>query len=206
MTQHPNHPLVSSFQAQAELELMQLILEEPISYPYNPADPEAEAYFEALEQEVLAMGWSEEDLMAQGAILSHNLDNLWASFSAPIAAPSTLTTDLLQRFAARVPQQLLESIAQKAKQVFNQNLSVADQLVQCVQGSLPTWGAEDLLVFARPLAYTMRAAETEKLDTALRSVRTVEWTELTDIEQARLSLAIARYAISQVAAEEATQD
>lgn len=200
MTHNPKHPLVSSFQAQAELELLQLILEEPASYPYNPAEPETEAYFAALEQEVLATGWSVEDLTEQGQVLSTHLNYLWSTFDAPVAAIDTdpLSAELLRRFATRAPQDLLNRISRHAHQVVAQNLSLAEQLVQCVQGCLPQWGADDLQVFARPLAFTMRSSETEVLESTISSVRSVEWAELSDVEQARLSLAIARYALAQL--------
>lgn len=209
MTNRSNQPLMSSFQGQAELELLQLILEQPndlqdLPYPYNPADPEADAYFDALEQEVLALGWSEADLMAEGRTLSHHVDQLWASLATPEVSTS-VAEELLHQLSARVPQQILNGIMQKARQVFNQKLSLSDQLVQCVQSYVPMWGVEDLQVFARPLAYAMRAPESESLDSTLQTVRVADWHELSDVEQARLSLAIARYAIAQVATE-ANQD
>lgn len=202
MTHNPKHSLVSSFQAQAELELLQLILEEPPSYPYNPAEPEAEAYFAALEQEVLATGWFAEDLTAQGQVLSNRIDQLWSAFATPVVSIATdsLSAALLQRFAVRAPQDVIHRISQQAQQLVSQNLSMAEQLVQCVQGCLPQWGAEDLQVFARPLAFTMRSSEAEVLESTINSVRSVEWAELSDVEQARLSLAIARYALSQLSA------
>jgi hypothetical protein len=202
MTHNPKHPLASSFQAHAELELLQLILEEPASYPYNPAEPETEAYFAALEQEVLATGWSVDDLSEQGQVLSHRIDQLWSAFAAPVTSihPDSLSAVLLQRFAVRAPHDLINRISQQAQQLVTQNLSLADQLVQCVQGCLPQWGAEDLQVFARPLAFTMRSSETEVLESTISSVRSVEWVELSDVEQARLSLAIARYALAQLSA------
>lgn len=204
MTHNPKHPLVSSFQAQAELELLQLILEEPSTYPYNPAEPETEAYFAALEQEVLATGWSMGDLAEQGQVLSHHIDQLWTAFSTPVEASAevsamdSLSAALLQRFAVRAPQDVIQRISQQAQQLVSQNLSLAEQLVECVQGCLPQWGAEDLQVFARPLAFTMRSSETEVLESTINSVRSVEWAELSDVEQARLSLAIARYALAQL--------
>lgn len=206
MTNRPHPSFVSLLQSQAELELLHLIAEQPvesaISYPYNPADAESDAYFEALEQEVLAAGWSTEDLNQQGQKLSQSIDQLWASLEPPVAAvapAASLQSELSQRFADRVPQRVLEAIVQKARQVFAQNLSLSEQLVQCVQDCLPQWEVEDLQVFARPLAYAMRAPETEALESSLRSVRMTEWAELSEVEQVRLSMAIARYTIAQLA-------
>jgi hypothetical protein len=205
MTNHPNHSLVPPFQAQAELELLQFILEEPVVYPFNPIEPEAEAYFAALEQEMLAMGWPVEELDQQGQQLSQRLDQLWATVTTPVAVVSAdaLSAFLQQRFAARAPKQLLTHIAQQAQQVAAQNLTLAEQLVQCVQACLPTWGADDLQVFARPLAFAMRAPEPSTMESTIDEIRSVDWEKLSQVEQARLSLAIARYALAQVSSEAA---
>ncbi|NJO40468.1 MAG: hypothetical protein HC769_14315 [Cyanobacteria bacterium CRU_2_1] len=201
MTNRSNRPLISPL-AQAELELLDFILDdEPTTYPFNVMEPEAEAYFANLEQEVLAAGWSTNEIAEQGQLLSSRLNQLWTDL-AELAPVSTVS---LPQFAARIPHQLWEQIVHRAQQVVSQNLSLADQLVQCVQDCLPDWGNDDLLMFARPLAYPMRSSvptlESESLEKAIQSVRSVEWTELTEIEQVRLSLAAARYAISQLPSE-----
>lgn len=205
MTNHPNHSLVPPFQAQAELELLQFILEEPVVYPFNPIEPEAEAYFAALEQEMLAMGWSVEELDQQGQQLSQRFDQLWATVAspAPVVSVETLSKFLHQRFAARAPKQLLTHIAQQAQQVAAQNLTLAEQLVQCVQACLPTWGEDDLQVFARPLAFAMRAPEPSTVESTIDEIRSVDWEKLSEVEQARLSLAIARYALAQLSSDAA---
>ena len=205
MSHNPSRPSMFPFQAQAELELLHLMLQpessqaggeatEPYAvYPRNPGSPEAEAYFEALEQEVIKAGWSSDELAEQGQWLSGTLNQLWAE---PVPVES-LYSSILRQFAAQVPPQILETIVQKAQQVAATNLTLADQIVQCVQACLPNWGEDDLQVLARPFAYAMRGAEPDLLESALRSVRCAAWTELSGIEQARLSLAIARYTIAQ---------
>ncbi|HAG81788.1 MAG TPA: hypothetical protein DCL61_11625 [Cyanobacteria bacterium UBA12227] len=70
-----------------------------------------------------------------------------------------------------------------------------DRMIQCVEELLPNWAEDDLQVLARPLAYAMRGAEAETVELALGAVRPLDWTELSEIERARLSLAIARIAI-----------
>lgn len=218
MTHNPSRPSMFPFQAQAELELLQLLLqgepvhypcepEESYTYPWNPIASEAEAYFDALEQEVVKAGWSTEEIAEQGQRLSNYLEQVWTESEVEVVAVAAQATvdntcaHLLQQFAAQVPQQLLDTIARHARQVISSNLSLADQMVQCVQECLPNWAEEDLQVLARPFAYAMRGADTEMLEAALRSVRCAAWTELSGIEQARLSLAIARYAIAQMPAE-----
>lgn len=205
MTRHSSRPSRSQRQAQAELELLQLVLQgdadsQDPAYPWNPAT--ADQYFEALEQEVAQAGWSDEDLTEQGQIFANYLNQVWAEFEPmPVVQSSvaeTVSANLFQQFAARVPQQLLNTIVERAQQVALTQLSLADKMVQCVQDCLPSLGTEDLQVLARPFAYSMRGADSEMLEVALRSVRCEAWTELSGVEQARLSLAIARYAIAQM--------
>ncbi|MBF2002239.1 MAG: hypothetical protein IGS38_16150 [Synechococcales cyanobacterium M58_A2018_015] len=207
MTHDPTRPSISPFQAQAELELLQLMLQEDaVAYPWNPVgNPvETEAYFAALEQEVMTAGWTAEELAEQGRRLANQLDQVWASVQPAVPSAETVVsaacTTLLQQFAAQVPQSLLESIVQRAQAAMMSRASLAEQMVQCVRDCLPTWSEADLLVLARPFAYAMRGSETETLEAALRSMRCAAWTELSGVEQARLSLAIARYAIAQMPA------
>lgn len=186
---------ISSFRAQTELELLQLLMQDEVTYPWNPADPDSDAYFADLEQELMASGWLEDDLVMQGQAVAATLEQVWAT--VPSDAEISPNLAVFQQFSTQVPQQLLDRILQQAKDVVASNLSLAEQLVYCVRGILPEWGDDDLQVLARPFAYAMRGAETEMLEAALRSVRCAAWTELSGIEQARLSLAIARYAIAQ---------
>lgn len=198
MTHDSTRSLDASFQTEAELELLQLMLQESVIYPWNPADPEADAYFSALEQAVAEAGWDEE-IAIQGERLAAHMDQLWSTVApVPSAATRILNAPVLQRFAEFVPQQIYERIVEQARQVMDMNLSLADQLVRCVEDCLPNWGEDDLQVLARPFAYAMRGSETDTLEVALRSVRCAAWTELSGVEQARLSLAIARYAIAQL--------
>ena len=77
-------------------------------------------------------------------------------------------------------------------------LSLSDQLVHCVSEVLPGWDLEDLEVMARPLAYSMRGDKNDELENILATIEPVDWYNLSEVEQARLSLAIALYAISLV--------
>ncbi len=203
MASESTRPCFSPFQAQAELELLQLILNDSDTpYPWNPTDPNSSAYFEQLEQEVVAAGGLTDELVPYTQAISSQIDQLWTTLAAPVPAPSVarlFNPDLFQQFANRMPQNLLETIVHRAQQAVAAHGILADQLVMCVQEILPEWGEDDLHVLARPFAYAMRSgAETELLDGALQSVRCEEWSELSSIEQARLSLAIARYAIAQL--------
>lgn len=191
-------------QADAERDLLHVLLaEDPRGvfdtahdaiYPWNPADPEAEAFFAELENECEALGWTSAALSTPAKALSQTMDALWATVAASVPSIS-LPEAALQQF--QVPQSLLNTIVQRAQQVIESNLSLADQLVLCVRDLLPSLADEDLQVLARPYAFAMRGSATETLEIALRTMRCAAWTELSGIEQARLSLAIARYAIAQ---------
>lgn len=173
-------------------ELLEVLLqpeEECYPYPWNPADLEAEAYFVELEKELLFADWQEEeDIQSASQALFHQLHQCWASLTKPAAEP--LKMSLAERFASLMPETWLEAIANRAQQVFSINLSLADQLVLCVKPLLPSWTEEDLLVLARPLAYAMRGNP----DVA----HSAEWTELSQMEQVRLSLAVAHSALTQL--------
>jgi len=201
MTSDSTRPLSFPLQAQAELELFQFISSmDEQAYPWNPADPEAETYFAQLEQEIGSAGWMAEEIAIQGQTLATHFEQLWATVlpGGTDASPSLLD-DLIQRFSAQVPHHFLEGIVQGAQQALAANRSLADQLVMCVQELLPNWGEDDLQVLARPLAYAMRGSES--LESVLTSVQHETWTDLSSVDQAKLTLAIARYAISQLSTE-----
>ncbi|MFM6201130.1 MAG: hypothetical protein ACKPE1_18665, partial [Dolichospermum sp.] len=54
---------------------------------------------------------------------------------------------------------------------------------------------DDLLVLARPFAYSMRSSEPDKLTSLIRDLENRDWCSLSEIEQAKISLAIANYAL-----------
>ena len=193
-SQHPDGS------ANVEIELLQLLLETQASYPWNPAEPGTEQFYGRLELELAAAGWSDEDLKAPAQALALQLEQLWEIQSATATSVSpvleTLYDDLSSQLESRVPSPFLQQIIDKAQLLLLSQRSMIDQLVQCVEDVLPDWSAEDLQVLARPYAFAMRDGEPEVLEAALRSIRCAAWTELSGIEQARLSLAIARYAIA----------
>lgn len=160
-----------------------------IPYVWNPATPEAEPFFAALEQALPLDDWNADEVATRSDQFFAQINQLWST--------ATLQETLTQRFATRVPQQLLTAIATRAQQVLSSSVSLADQLVQCVQEALPHLAEDDLHVLARPLAYAMRGNESS-IESTLERVRSVEWDALSDVEQARLSLAIARYAIAEL--------
>lgn len=173
-----------------------------VRYPWNPADPEAEAFFTESDTPSIFAGWQDEEIAERSQSFFNRLNQVWT--------PVSLQSRLAERFAARIPQSLLSTIAQQAQAAFahtqkalNTSLSVADQLsdhlVQCVQGITPTLATEDLYVLARPLVYQMRNGSLQDaIDTTLSQVPQTEWEQLSDMQRARLSLAIARVAIHEL--------
>ncbi|PSB03508.1 hypothetical protein [Merismopedia glauca] len=169
--------------AQTQAEMLEMLLErEAEIYPWETAP--AEAYFGDVDTEFQWEEWSEDEIELRSNRFFSQLDNCFPTAKESVS----------QRFANLVPQGWLEIIAQKAKAVTAANVSLADQLVECVAELLPHWGTEDLLVLARPLAYSMRD-EVVSIESLVPRINETPWIELSEIEKARLSLAIARYAI-----------
>lgn len=170
-----------------EEELLEVLLQpNEINYPWNPADAETETYLAELERGFELGGVSDQEISQRSQKLFIEFDNSWHK-----ATVRQLQASLSSQFAARVPQAWFTQIAQKAAQLVSTRLSMADQLVQCVEELLPHLGQDVLAVWARPYASPMRDPEVER-------VRPVDWSELSSKEQALLSLAIARHALDEL--------
>ncbi|PMB00408.1 hypothetical protein CEN50_03305 [Fischerella thermalis CCMEE 5268] len=192
--------------SQIELEFLEALLQpEDGTYPWNPADEQSEEYFHHLEEQFLLQDVLEEELTTRSEGFYNHLEALWTSH----ALPYNHTTDsniviqlqetLQSRLATGVPKQWLRAIAQKAADIYTTQQLMADKLVECVQSVLPGWRTEDLLVMARPYAYAMRSSESQKTaETVLNRIDEHEWKNLSEIEQARVSMAIAYYALQQL--------
>lgn len=179
-------------------ELVELLLESPpANYPWNPADPETADYYAELDREFSLDDWSETELQERSSSFLTAIQSCWAD--APTAAASgtqDLTATLTQQFAHRVPQQWLAAIASKVSNLANSNLEPAEKLVESVQDLLSNWAIDDLFVMARPYAYAMRSdAGVENPDNI---VRPVSWDELSELEQAKFTILIAKYALDRV--------
>jgi hypothetical protein len=156
-----------------------------ISYPWNPAAPESDAFFPTTDSDSLLNSFDSSELDQQANRFFNHLDQLW---------DKSLQTQLARKFAT-VPTAIIASIAQQAQQagqqVIQQSSQRLDQLAQIVQTALPQWAIEDLQVLARPMAYAMRG-ENPEIPPNDR-----DWNDLSATEQAKLSLTIARYALDQ---------
>ncbi|MBD2664239.1 hypothetical protein B6N60_01220 [Richelia sinica FACHB-800] len=188
-----------------ELDLLETLLtSDTQAYPWNPSAPESEAYFHQLEEEFACEDLFDAELTTGSANFYHQLDHLWCQFSAPEMDRETQTVEnkllaaLHHHFTNLMPANLLNTIAQKATELVSLTDATSDKLVQCVQSLLPNWENDDLLVLARPYAYAMRSSEKQNLTSIINNCGEREWHELSEIEQAKISLAIAHYAFQQL--------
>ena len=188
-TQSPDSQYFRDSQTQVQMELLATIVQTDVAYPWNPAQLESESYLTAREQEfALSDAFSDSDISQKSEVLFAQLEQVWLT--------TALQKSLREKFA-RVPQDFLARIAQSVQNATVKYQSLADQMVECVLDILPQWAEEDLQVLARPLAYAMREVDSEGAELAMATKR--PWAQLSEIEQARVSLAVARYAISQLA-------
>ncbi len=153
-----------------------------IAYPWDPSLPESTDFFNHLDAASPLNDLEAADIDQQASRFFDQLDQLW---------DKSLDTLLARKFAS-VPQTILVAIAQQATQLLHQGDDLIDQLAQCAHSAMPQWAIEDLQVLARPMAYAMRG---ENQSAALLQR---DWQTLSTIEQAKLSLAIARYAIAEL--------
>jgi hypothetical protein len=188
-TQSPDSQYFGDSQTQAQMDLLATIVQTDVAYPWNPAQLESESYLTALDQEfALSDSFSDSDIAQKSQVLFAQLEQVWLT--------TALQKSLREKFA-RVPQDFLARIAQSVQHATVKYQSLADQMVECVLDILPQWAEEDLQVLARPLAYAMREVDSEGAELVMATRR--PWAQLSEIEQARVSLAVARYAISQLA-------
>lgn len=195
-----NQPSRSQFSAnnstQVELDLLNSIVLDDIAYPWNPEAAESDTYFDSLEEELPL-----SDLLTDLEITSgckHFYSQTDRLFSV-----IDIQNSLFEKFSGLAPKNLLNKLGKIAVNIVDQVnslgsiLSLSDQLVHCVSEVLPGWDLEDLEVMARPLAYSMRGSQNDAVENTLATIQSTSWSDLSEVEQARLSLAIALYAISE---------
>lgn len=184
------------------LELLEALLEpEDATYPWNPIAAESEEYFHDAEAQCVINELLDAELSARSRCFYNQLDTLWSNnynrtTNAVIVA--SLKENLLAAIAERIPYEWIERIAEKASDIFNLKQTMSEQLMLCAQAVLPNLGADDLSVLARPFAYAMRNSEPQSLESVLNKVGEHEWKNLSEIEQARVSMAVAYYALRQL--------
>ncbi len=196
MTNEPQNYPVSS----AEQELLSLLLESGDKiYPWDTTTLAAEADFNEAEQ-LISDNWLDREIIAEAPNFLSQIDRLWLAKVPAQDLQQRLQAKLYDQFAAQVPQQWLAAISRRAREVVSSQTSLGAQLVQCIQELVPKCLEEDLLVLARPYANAMRSNSSRA--TVLPDVTPEQWANLSEIQQAKFSLAIARYALEQIQAEE----
>ncbi|MEQ8961646.1 MAG: hypothetical protein RLP02_27585 [Coleofasciculus sp. C2-GNP5-27] len=192
-SQHKPYQNYQDALSQAQGELLEALWQpDDDCYPWNPADPEAQDYLADLEAGFsLDACQTEAEIISGSQTLFDRLHQCWRSIEFEDSSGSALKRSLAERFSG-VPASWLDAIATQAQQALSMDISLADQLVLCVKPLLLNWSEDDLFVFARPWAYAMRG------DQDFGTVGSVEWSQLSPIEQVRLSLAIAHYTLSQL--------
>ncbi len=176
-------------------KLLQTILDPEKSSPWISAETAPD-----YEEQILAAGTVLEVSQVEAAqgwqALSAQLDTLWS------VSEDSLLVRLQQKFAERVPADMLAMIAEKAQQMIRSSEPMAKQMIGCVRDKLGTVAEADLQVMARPMALAMRGSGTDEfIEATIKSVRRADWETLSPIEQGKLSLAAARYAIAQLNAQ-----
>lgn len=177
--------------SEAEAELIDCLLASPtLDYPWNPADPETADYYTQSDRYCSLDDWSDREITQQSESFFTSIQSCWdaANSESELSPLPALTS----KFGARVPQQWLAKIADNVGSLAS-NLEPVEQLVRSVQDLLSNWAIDDLLVMARPYAYAMRC--NPGVDNPDNIVRPLEWTELSELERAKLTILIAQYAI-----------
>lgn len=203
-TFHSPHPM--------ELDLLEALLESvDATYPWNPADEESESYFQQLEQQFALQDLLEAELTTRSEDFYNHLDTVWSGITicdnntTEKTVADHLQENLSTVLAASVPQTWLKALVHKAAEVLASQQSTGEQLVACVQSVLPNWAAEDIFVLARPFTYAMRSSTQQSLASVINDVGHRDWTDLSEIEQAKASLAIAYYTLNQLNSEQKTE-
>ena len=191
MSLNPELPLDDS-EAQAEL-IDCLLASSTTTYPWNPAAPATADYYLETDRHFSLDNWTDAEITEKSRSFFAQIQSCWANLPIPVLEISPLAA-LIEQFGARVPQQWLAQIAANVHDLATNQLEPIDRLIQSVQDLLPNWATEDLLVIARPYVYAMRG------DTGVNDidniVRPLAWTELSELERAKLTIAIAQAAIN----------
>jgi len=161
-------------------DFLDRILDEDNLYPWEPEI--SKGYYEITAEESPFFNYLESDEIEERvSSFFSQIHEMWPSNKIEMVRES-----LLKQFGKIAPSRLLEAIASNAENIVNQNLSELDQLIECVKPTLLNWGEEELQLFARPVAFAMRDSQ---------QIPEKEWEQLTSVQQARLSMIIAKSAL-----------
>ena len=174
-------------------EMLLAVLSDDEAYPWL-ADEAADSFGDRAEAAGQTLEISDEEAEAGWQGLSATLTAAWSD--------AGVVASLMQKFAGKLPGDMISLIGEKAQQLVGSgeaaSQSVLEQMMACVQDVLSHVADDDLRVMGRPMAMAMRGNSADEfVEATIQSVRSAEWAALSPIEQARLGLAAARYAIAQ---------
>ncbi|TRU22807.1 MAG: hypothetical protein EWV92_16490 [Microcystis aeruginosa Ma_MB_S_20031200_S102] len=169
-----------SLSEQITEELLAILIEEEDTYPWDVTAVESHDPLDVTETPFsLCEGLEATAIAAQ----AHRFfDSLHQKF--PTVSLSS-QSKILDKFASLLPAEHLNRLVESAENLVNSQLDNFDRLVVCLSSLFPQWSSEDLQVFARPYAYTMRNGQSKT------TIDTEDWQSLSEIEQIRRSAAIA---------------
>jgi hypothetical protein len=189
-------PLEFSAHSRTYLDLLESLSEAEGAYPWNPADPDSESYWQQLEDRCDLEPLTAEVAGDGARVWMAKLERIWSPTPAVNETLEKLQALLRQKFGQSVPTVWLDAIASVAGGQDLDDRPLVDCSIACVARVMPQWALEDLQVLARPFAFAMRS-EAEPNE----GINSREWSELSEIEKARASMAIAVYAIEQLRQE-----
>jgi hypothetical protein len=170
----------SSLSEQITDELLAILIEAESSYGWDLTDIENNNDLDLTETHFsLFDGLESAAIEEQAHSFFANLHQQWPTSAASVHS------SILDKFASILPAEYLNRLLESAENLVNSQLDNFDRLVACLSDLFPQWSQEDLQVFARPYAYTMRNGHSET------NLETNNWQNLSEIEQIRLSAAIA---------------
>jgi hypothetical protein len=161
-------------------ELLAILVEEETTYPWDLTDLDSNDPLDLTGTAFsLLEGLEETVIEGQAHRFFANLHQQWPTVSV------SSRSNIFDKFASLLPAEHLNRLVESAENLVNSQLDNFDRLVACLSDLFPQWSPEDLQVFARPYAYTMRNGEIKT------TLETDNWQNLSEIEQIRLSAAIA---------------
>ena len=169
-----------SLSEQITKELLAILIEEEDTYPWDVTAVESHDPLDVTETPFsLCEGLEATAIAAQ----AHRFfDSLHQKFPTVSVSPQS---NIFDKFASLLPDEYLNRLVESAENLVNSQLDHLDRLVVCLSELFPQWSSEDLQVFARPYAYTMRNGESKT------NIETENWQSLSEIEQIRWTAAIA---------------
>jgi hypothetical protein len=166
-----------------------LLLQDSI-YPWDLKELETEAYINQIENQ-FSPSWTNNEIETKAEKFFVRFNQCWEENSF---CP---TYNLLsEQFGKIIPHSLLQSLSSEVERVIGLNLNPLDRLIASVKSSLGAWVEVDLQVFARPLVYGMRGEKLPCEDLIEGLMSRKSWDQLSEIEKAKVTLAIAQYGLN----------